>query len=189
MARVCVFCGSRPGENPEFMIAARQLGAFLASNGHTLVYGGGGIGIMGAMADVMLERNGRVIGVIPSHLARSEVMHPRVADMRVTSDMHQRKALMHELTDVYAVLPGGFGTMEELFEAVTWAQLDLHTRPIGVLNMAGLYDGLMTLLDTMQSCGFLSTQCRSLLTFFGTTAALLEWISALSNSTVTGHDA
>ena len=177
MVRVCVFCGSRAGDDPEFTTAARQVGEFLAANGHTLIYGGGGVGVMGAIADVMLERNGKVIGVIPSHLARAEVMHPGIGDMRITVDMHVRKALMHELTDIYIALPGGFGTMEELFEAVTWAQLDLHARPIAVLNIHGLYDGLVVLLDTMHSRGFLSAQCRSLLTVFETTSALCEWIS------------
>ena len=182
MARVCVFCGSRAGDDPEFMIAARQLGEFLALNGHTLIYGGGGVGVMGAIADVMLERNGNVIGVIPSHLARVEVMHSGGVDMRITADMHVRKALMHELADIYIALPGGFGTMEELFEAVTWAQLELHARPVAVLNIAGLYDGLVVLLDAMRSRGFLSDQCHSLLTVFETTAALCEWISAQTSA-------
>ena len=182
MSRVCVFCGSRSGDDPEFINAARQLGEYLVSNGHTLIYGGGGVGVMGAIADTMLERDGKVIGVIPAHLARAEVMHPRVADMRITTDMHVRKALMHELTDIYVALPGGFGTMEELFEAVTWAQLELHARPIAVLNIAGLYAGLVALLDAMQARGFLSAQCRSLLTVFETTAALVKWISAQSES-------
>ena len=164
------------------MIAARQLGEFLALNGHTLIYGGGGVGVMGAIADVMLERNGNVIGVIPSHLARVEVMHSGGVDMRITADMHVRKALMHELTDIYIALPGGFGTMEELFEAVTWAQIELHARPVAVLNIAGLYDGLVVLLDAMRSRGFLSDQCRSLLTVFETTAALCEWISAQTSA-------
>jgi len=177
MASVCVFCGSQTGDRPEYVIAARQLGQFLCRNNHTLIYGGGSTGIMGAIADTMLEANGRIVGVIPRHLARVELMHAAVADMRVTNNMHERKALMHELSDVYIALPGGFGTMEELFEAVTWAQLDLHARPIAVLNILGIYDGLIQLVDTMRSSGFLSARCRSILTVNDDTESLLTWLA------------
>jgi uncharacterized protein (TIGR00730 family) len=176
MASVCVFCGSQTGDHPAYVAAARQLGEFLCRNNHTLIYGGGRTGVMGAIADSMLNAGGRIVGVIPRHLARVELMHSEVADMRVTNNMHERKALMHELSDVYIALPGGFGTMEELFEAVTWAQLDLHTRPIAVLNILGIYDGLIHLVDTMRSSGFLSDRCRSILTVKDDTESLLEWL-------------
>jgi len=177
MASVCVFCGSKSGDNPQYVQAARDLGAFLASNNHTMVYGGGSTGIMGAIADAMLELNGHVIGVIPVHLARVELMHVAVTDMRITADMHERKATMHRLTDIYVALPGGFGTMEELFEAITWAQLDLHTRPVVVANINGIYDGLVQLIDAMKTSQFLSEKCRNLVTVVNTTESLLQWLS------------
>jgi uncharacterized protein (TIGR00730 family) len=180
MAGICVFCGSRSGEDGRYTDAARLLGECLAIHHHTLIYGGGGTGVMGTLADAVLRNRGRIIGVIPGHLAKVELMHPQVADMRVTVDMHERKAAMHELADVYVILPGGFGTMEELFEAVTWAQLELHSRPIAILNVAGLYDGLLTLFDSMESAGFLSARCRSLVNVFTTTGALLDWIGQVT---------
>lgn len=176
MASICVFCGSRSGDRPEYAQAAHDLGLYLAESGHRLIYGGGSTGIMGAVADAVLQKNGHIIGVIPTHLARVELMHAAVQDMRVTADMHERKALMHQLADVYVVLPGGFGTMEEFFEAVTWAQLDLHTRPIAVLNLFGIYDGLIELMDTMMRAGFLSATCRAHVTEFRDLLLLTEWL-------------
>ena len=178
MANICVFCGSRSGDRLEHAQAARLLGIFLANSGHRLIYGGGSTGIMGAIADAVLEKNGQITGVIPTHLARVELMHAGVQDMRLTADMHERKALMHSLSDIYVVLPGGFGTMEEFFEAVTWAQLDLHTRPIAVLNLLGIYDGLIQLMDTMMSTGFLSAKCRAHVTEFQDPLELIEWLQS-----------
>ena len=177
MANICVFCGSRSGNRPEYAEAAQDLGQYLAHSGHRLIYGGGSTGIMGAVADAVLDNNGLITGVIPTHLARVELMHAAVQDMRVTADMHERKAVMHSLSDIYVILPGGFGTMEEFFEAVTWAQLDLHTRPIAVLNLFGIYDGLIQLMDTMMSTGFLSKKCRAHVTEFRDTHLLLEWLT------------
>ena len=177
MANICVFCGSRSGDRPEYAQAAHALGQYLANSGHRLIYGGGSTGIMGAVADAVLEKNGQITGVIPTHLARVELMHATVQDMRVTADMHERKALMHSLSDIYVVLPGGFGTMEEFFEAVTWAQLDLHTRPIAVLNLFGIYDGLIQLMDTMMNTGFLSAKCRAHVTEFQDSRLLIEWLT------------
>jgi len=176
MARVCVFCGARMGRRPEFAQAARDLGNFLADHGHTLVYGGGSTGIMGVLADTMLQKQAQVIGVIPRHLATVELMHHGVADMRLTENMHERKATMHDLSDLYIALPGGFGTMEELFEAITWAQLDLHARPIAILDVAGLYDGLSRLIDTMESEAFLSARCRNTMTVFHKVEDLFNWL-------------
>jgi uncharacterized protein (TIGR00730 family) len=176
MTGVCVFCGSRTGVPRAYLESGQLLGRFLATEGHTLIYGGGGAGVMGALADAVLEHHGPVIGVIPEHLAVAELMHKRVADMRVTRDMHERKALMHSLADIYVVLPGGLGTMEEFFEAVTWAQLDLHSRPIAVLNISGLYDGLTTLMSAMQQDGFLSAGCLALVSTMDTIDVLFQWI-------------
>lgn len=178
MASICVFCGSKTGDDPRYMQAARARGEYLAANNHQLIYGGGSTGIMGAVADSMLAMQGRIIGVIPTHLARVELMHADVADMRVTVDMHERKALMHQLSDIYIALPGGFGTMEELFEAITWAQLDLHTRPIVVVNINGIYDGLVQLIDAMMSSGFLSAKCRNLVNVVHDEESLRRWLDA-----------
>ncbi len=182
MARICVFCGSRPGNLAEFTAAAELLGLFLAEAGHTLVYGGGSTGIMGILADAVLRNGGRIIGVIPRHLARPELMHDGVADMRITIDMHERKALMHSLADAYIALPGGYGTLEELFEAVTWAQLEIHTRQVAVLNIGGLFNGLVTMLDEMTERGFLSKECRRHLLVFSNTAHMFEWMASLATT-------
>lgn len=187
MASVCVFCGSRTGDHPEFVAAAKQFGRQLAAEGHTMVYGGGSTGIMGAIADAMLENNGCIIGVIPEHLAHVELMHADVTDMRITRNMHERKALMHELSDVYVTLPGGFGTMEELFEAVTWAQLELHARPIVLLNQHGLYDGIVDLVASMTRRGFLSPKCQQLMTVVSTVDELIEWLQE-KQTTNKGND-
>lgn len=176
MANLCVFCGSRTGDHPDFVAVAKQLGQYMAGEGLTMVYGGGSTGIMGAIADAMLENDGRIIGVIPEHLARVELMHADVSDMRITRNMHERKALMHELSDLYVTLPGGFGTMEELFEAVTWAQLELHARPIVLLNLHGLYDGIVDLVASMTDRGFLSPKCQQLMTVVSTVDELIEWL-------------
>jgi len=180
MVRICVFCGSRPGNLSEFAEAAAALGVYLAESGHTLVYGGGRTGIMGILADAVLRNGGNVIGVIPRHLARPELMHGGVVDMRITVDMHERKALMHRLADAYIALPGGYGTLEELFEAVTWAQLEIHTCQVAVLNIGGLFDGLVTMLDQMTELGFLSQDCRRHLQVFTNTAQVFEWAACLA---------
>lgn len=182
MARICVFCGSRPGNSHEFAAAAETVGTFLAECGHTLVYGGGSTGIMGILADAVLHAGGNIIGVIPKHLARPELMHHEVRDMRITADMHERKAVMHSLADAYIALPGGYGTLEELFEAVTWAQLDLHTREVAVLNICGLFDGLSTMLDQMTHHGFLSADCRGHLRIYPHPELLLSWMSRLGTT-------
>ena len=177
MASVCVFCGSQGGVHPSHTEAARQLGAGLATTGHTLIYGGGGTGMMGAIADAMLERRGKVIGVIPEALANVEMMHPGVADMRVVSDMHVRKRTMHDLADCYIALPGGYGTMEELFEALCWAQLNFHSAPIALLNIEGVYDGLLQLMSEMVQHGFLQEQHLRLLTAMTSVREVSEWIT------------
>ncbi len=147
MKRICVFCGSSAGARKTYCEAAQQLGRVLAEKGIGLVYGGGHLGLMGALADAALAAGGQVIGVIPQALVAKELAHSGVTDMRVVGSMHERKALMADLADAFISLPGGFGTLEEFFEVLSWAQLGLHSKPCGVLNVAGYYDTLLTLLD------------------------------------------
>lgn len=155
MKRVCVFCGSRDGSSARYAEATRALGQHLSSEGYEAVYGGGRVGLMGVLADSMLEAGGRVIGVIPEYLATVELTHPDVPDMRVVGSMHERKATMLELSDAFVALPGGFGTMEELFEVISWQQLQLHHHPVGVLNVDGFYDHLQRFVGDMADHGFL----------------------------------
>lgn len=176
MACVTVFCGSRAGRLPEFAEQSRLLARGLAVAGHSIVYGGGGTGIMGAVADAAMAEGGTVIGVIPECLATAELMHHGVSDMRVVPDMHARKLLMHELSDACMVLPGGYGTMEEAFEAVTWNQLRIHQVPTGVLNCGGCYDALESLCDGMLANGFLDDSCRELLQFRRNSDDMLDWL-------------
>lgn len=144
---LCVYCGSSSGRCQEFAEAARALGNELARRKVRLVYGGGSVGLMGILADAVLEAGGHVTGVIPEFLARREVMHQAVDDLRIVPDMHTRKAIMAREADAFLALPGGYGTLEEIFEVITWKQLGLHQKPIGLLNLAGFYDGLITQLQ------------------------------------------
>lgn len=162
MKQVCVFCGSREGNKPGYVKAARALGSLLAREGIGLVYGGGGIGLMKLLADAVLDEGGEVIGVIPQVLTTMEIANPRVTDLRIVGSMHERKALMAELSDAFIALPGGYGTLEEFCEVVTWAQLGLHRKPCGVLNVAGFYDPLLAQLDRQVAEGFLSQTMRTL---------------------------
>lgn len=147
MRRICVFCGSNSGARPEYLQAARELGRVLVENDIGLVYGGASVGAMGAIADAVLDLGGDVIGVMPQSLVDKEVANTRLTDLRIVDSMHQRKALMAELADAFIVLPGGLGTLEEFFEVVTWAQLEMHQKPCGLLNICGYYDYLITFLD------------------------------------------
>jgi len=160
--RVCVFCGSSPGRDPRHAQAAEAVARALAARGLSLVYGGGSVGLMGVLADHALAAGIGVIGVIPQALAQRELAHRRVADMRVVPTMHARKALMAELADGFVALPGGIGTFEELFEVVTWAQLGIHRKPVGVLNVAGYYDPLVALLQHADGEGFIWADGREL---------------------------
>ncbi len=146
MQRVCVFCGSSPGADPLYMQVAQGVGALLAQRGIGLVYGGAQVGLMGAVADGALSAGGDVIGVIPHSLVRKEVAHSGLGDLRIVSSMHERKALMSDLSDGFLALPGGCGTFEEFFEVVTWAQIGIHRKPCALLNVAGYYDPLLDLL-------------------------------------------
>ena len=174
MRAVCVFCGSQEGESPAYEQAARELGALLASRALTVVYGGGHVGMMGALADSALAAGGKVIGVIPKHLMRPEVAHQRLTELRVVDSMHTRKRVMAEHADAFIVLPGGYGTLEEMFEMVTWLQLRLHAKPIGLVNVAGYFDHLLAFLRHAAEQGFMRPQHRRLLTVDASAARLLD---------------
>ena len=166
MARIkslCVYCGSSPGRQPIYLETAQLLAEALVSRDIQLIYGGASIGIMGALADRVLEKGGRVTGVIPEALAHQEVMHSGLSELHITHSMHQRKLKMAELADGFIALPGGIGTLEELFEIWTWSQLRFHPKPIALLNIAGYYDRLLSFLDHMQNEQFFKPQHRALL--------------------------
>ncbi|MCC7252469.1 TIGR00730 family Rossman fold protein [Hyphomicrobium sp.] len=152
---ICVYCGSGPGENPAYAQAARTLGRALAENGVRLVYGGGGFGLMGEVARATLEAGGKVTGIIPEFLVEREHMLREVTDLLVTADMHQRKKLMFERSDAFVALPGGIGTLEELVEQLTWAQLGQHSKPIVVANIAHFWTPFLSLLDHMRNEAFI----------------------------------
>jgi hypothetical protein len=162
MKRVCVFCGANAGFRPAYGIAAQGLAAVLARHGLGLVYGGGNVGLMGVLADSMLQAGGEVIGVIPQSLLAREVAHRGITDLRVVDTMHQRKALMNELSDAFIALPGGFGTLDEFFEILTWSQLGIHGKPSGLLNVSGYYDSLLAMLDHAVTEGLLRPAHRAL---------------------------
>ncbi|MBA3315927.1 MAG: TIGR00730 family Rossman fold protein [Planctomycetota bacterium] len=162
MRRICVYCGSRVGDRADYLAAAESLGRLLVDEHIELVYGGGSVGMMGVLADAVLSAGGHVVGVIPELLAVKELLHPGVADMRLVPDMHARKALMADLADAFVALPGGFGTFEELFETITWAQLGIHAKPIGILNVAGYFDDLLSFLDRSFADGFIRPKYREL---------------------------
>ncbi len=159
--RVCVYCGSSAGNDPRFAAVARDFGAMLARAGIGVVYGGGRVGLMGAVADAALEAGGEVIGVIPRFLEEREVAH-RGVDLRVVESMHERKQLMSELSDAFVALPGGFGTFEEFFEIVTWVQLRLIDAPCIIANVDGYYDALVALIDAAVENGFINATNRAI---------------------------
>ena len=161
--RICVFCGSNHGARSAYTDAAQQLGKALVSQGMGLVYGGGSIGLMTVVADAVLEEKGEVIGVIPHALSSKEFAHDGLTELRLVSSMHERKAMMAELSGAFIAMPGGFGTLDEFFEIVTWAQLGLHTKPIGLLNVGGYFDLLLKFVDYMLRERFISAEHRQLI--------------------------
>jgi len=163
MKTICVYCGSSPGRQQVYAEAARALGRALLARGLGLVYGGASIGLMGVLADTVLAGGGRVVGVIPQALARREVAHAGLTELIVTASMHERKTRMAELSDGFIALPGGIGTFEELFEIWTWAQLGIHHKPVGLLNVAGYFDALLSFLDHATQEQFLKIGQRQLL--------------------------
>ena len=162
MKRIAVYCGSNKGARPEYAAAAQELGTLLAREKIELVYGGGMVGLMGIVADAVLKHGGHVIGVIPEKLVIKEVVHEKLPDLRVVKTMHERKALMAELSDGFIALPGGYGTFEEFFEVLAWGQLGWHQKPFGLLDTAGFYQPLLTFLDHTTTEGFIRPQHRKL---------------------------
>jgi uncharacterized protein (TIGR00730 family) len=178
MRRLCVFCGSSEGNDPAYLQAARALGETLARSGIGLVYGGASVGLMGVLADAALVAGGEVTGVMPRALVEKEIAHGGLSDLRVVGSMHERKALMAELSDGFVALPGGIGTFEELFEVWTWAQLGHHTKPCALLNVRGFYDGLIAFLDKVVERGFMKDAHRSMLIVAQQPMELLERLEA-----------
>jgi len=165
MKQICVYCGSRPGRLKDYQQVARELGQILARQGIGLVYGGASIGIMGLLADEVLAHGGRVTGVIPQVLVEKEVAHPDLSELRIVRSMHERKATMAELADGFIALPGGLGTLEELFEMLTWAILGIHQKPCALLNAAGYYDLLIAFLEHARDEQFIKPAHHQLLLF------------------------
>ncbi len=174
--RVCVYCGSAPGDDPRFAAAARELGTALARAGIGVVYGGGRVGLMGTVADAALAAGGEVIGIIPRFLEEREVAHTTV-DLRVVDSMHERKALMASLSAAFVALPGGFGTFEEFFEIVTWVQLGLADAPCLLANVEGYFDPLLALIDGATAKGFVSHGNRAIVESFDTIDAIVARLS------------
>ena len=163
LRRVCVFCGSASGVRPDYEELARELGGELAVRGIAVVYGGASVGLMGAVADAAMAAGGEVVGVIPQALVDREVAHPGLSELHVVGSMHERKALMADLSDAFVALPGGMGTLEELFEVFTWRQLGLHAKPIALLDAADYWAGLVAFLDHAEDEGFLRAGQRDVL--------------------------
>ena len=176
---LCVYCGSRTGDRPEFAAAAREVGDWIARNGWRLVYGGGRAGLMGLVADAALAGGAEVIGVIPTSLMQRELGHTGVTELHVVETMHQRKQKMAELSDAFVALPGGIGTFEELFEVWTWRQLGYHDKPLGLLNVDGYYDGLLAFMQHAVQSGFVTSEQQSLVQVNGDPRSLLTRIAEL----------
>ena len=174
MRRICVFCGSSLGARPVYAEVARALGALLAARGIGLVYGGAKVGLMGAIAGAALSAGGEVIGVMPEPLVLKEVAHAGLTELRVVKSMHERKAMMADLSDGFIALPGGFGTFEELCEVLTWAQLGLHRKPCGILNVDGYFDSLLQLFDHAVEEQFLRGAHRAMLITGGDAGSLID---------------
>jgi hypothetical protein len=178
MRHVCVFCGSNAGVRAEYAETACRLGRALASRGLRLIYGGGHVGLMGAVADAVLAAGGEVVGVIPQALVDKELAHTGLTELRIVATMHQRKAVMADLSDAFVALPGGFGTCDELFEILTWAQLGMHAKPIALLNSAGYFNALLAWLEHTVREGFVRPGHRRLLLETADPERLLDLLSA-----------
>ncbi|CAN5950948.1 unnamed protein product [Sphagnum jensenii] len=176
--RICVFCGSSTGTLPIYRETALTVGRLLAERGIAVVYGGGHVGLMGAVADGALQAGGKVTGIIPRSLMERELGHDGLTDLHVVGTMHERKAMMAEMSDAFIALPGGFGTYEEFFEVVTWSQLGVHRKPCGLLNLNGFYDALLALCDHATSQGFIRTVDRALVIADADPKRLIETITS-----------
>ena len=174
MRNICVFCGSQSGTDRRYSKAAVEMGELLAQRGYGLVYGGGHIGLMGTIADTVMQAGGTVNGVIPKPLTERELAFETVTKLHVVSSMHERKALMASLSDAFVAMPGGFGTLEELFEVIAWAQLGIHRKPIGILNVAGFYDSMQMFVEHAITEGFIKPQYRGLFVTADEPLALLD---------------
>ena len=177
MNRVCVFTGSSPGANSDYSVAAKGLAQAIVERGCELVYGGANVGLMGVVADRVLELGGRAVGVIPKALVEMEVAHPSLSELHIVESMHARKAMMADLSSAFVALPGGIGTLEETFEVLTWSQLGMHSKPVGLLNVAGYYDGLIEFLHRAVTERFLKPEHRELLLIEEQPSALLSAFS------------
>ena len=184
MKRICVFAGSNLGSHTDYLAAARELGQALVRREAGLVYGGARVGLMGALADAVLDARGHVTGVIPDALVAKELAHEGLSDLRVVASMHARKAMMADLADGFIALPGGWGTLEEFFEVLTWAQLGLHRKPCGVLNVRGFFDGLLSFIDHSVDERFVRRENRSMLIVSSSSGALLELFDRYVPATV-----
>jgi uncharacterized protein (TIGR00730 family) len=184
MRRVCVYAGSNPGNDPAYADAAQALARLLAERGIGLVYGGGKVGLMGVLADAALAAGGEVIGVMPQALVDREIGHRGLTELRIVGSMHDRKALMADLSDAFVAVPGGIGTLEELIEVYTWSQLGIHAKACGVLNVRGYYDALAAFLDHAVDEGFLRPQHRAVLTVAADPDELLDRLAAYEPPTV-----
>ncbi len=184
MQRICVYCGSSPGNDPAYTAAAEELAGVLVNAGLELVYGGAHKGTMGILADAVLARGGAVHGVIPQMLEEKEIAHTGLTELHVVTSMHERKSMMAALSDGFIALPGGFGTLEELIEIVTWGQLQFHEKPCGVLNVKGYFDKLLAYLDHTQAEGFLKSENREMLLADDTATGLLQQFEAYRSPVV-----
>jgi uncharacterized protein (TIGR00730 family) len=178
MRRICVYAGSNPGNDPAYADAARALATLLATRGIGLVYGGGKVGLMGVVADAALAAGGEAIGVMPQALIDREIGHPGLTELKVVDSMHERKALMAELSDAFVAVPGGIGTLDELIEVYTWSQLGIHEKACGLLNVNGYYNGLVAFLDHAVGAGFLRAQHRAVLSVAAYPGELLDRLAA-----------
>ena len=176
MKRICVFCGAHTGNDPAYARAAAETARAIVGAGYGVVYGGGGIGLMAVVADAALAAGGEVVGVIPHALAKTEHAHDGLTQLHVVQTMHERKALMERLSDAFVALPGGYGTMDEFCEMLSWRQLRIHDKPLGLLNVLGYYDALLALFDSMVDRGFLGPHTRAL---FVDAAAVDELLGAM----------
>jgi uncharacterized protein (TIGR00730 family) len=177
--RVCVFCGSYTGSRPIYRETALKVGQLLAQNGYGLVYGGGHVGLMGAVADGAIKAGGHVTGIIPKALFEVELGHEGITELKIVDSMHERKAMMANLSDMFIALPGGFGTFEEFFEVVTWSQLGVHRKPSGLLNVDGYYDGLLAMCDHAVTQGFLRDVDRALIVSHSDPEQLINTLSTI----------
>ncbi|MDO6441907.1 TIGR00730 family Rossman fold protein [Marinobacter sp. 2_MG-2023] len=176
--KVAVYCGSRSGNEPLYVEKAKELGEFFGRNGIDLVFGGGHVGLMGVIADSVLASGGKVYGVIPQHLVNRELAHPGLTELFVVRDMHERKAKMAELADGFVALPGGIGTLEEIFEMWTWGQLGMHQKPCGFYNVEGFYDALLEMVRSMVAAGFVKQQYLDMIVLTQTPTELIERFKA-----------